>query len=424
MKIKYYSLFLLLFIGYSLYSQTKKILFVGNSYTYANDLPNTIKNLALSGGDTITVDSSTPGGYTFQLHTTNATTLAKINSTQWDYVVLQEQSQLPSFEPVQVQSDVYPYAYILDSLIHKNNACTQTVFYMTWGRKYGDASNCAFYPPVCTFEGMGARLRQSYLEMGDMFECAVAPAGMAWKRSRALDSTINLWSSDNSHPSVEGTYLTACVFYSTIFQKHSAGLSYISGINAQTANFLQLVADSTVFDSLTTLNIKVFDPKAGFSWVDNGAEIQFTNESINANSYQWFFGDGMTDNSQNPSHIYSLPGIYNVKLICSDGCLTDTICDTVSVFSTGLCSDVLLSGISIYPNPATDAVKIKFPDNIVGTYFIELDKIDGQMIQIKTLQFGSSENEVIFDTKNLESGIYFIRIDSSKGAVIHKLVKL
>ncbi|MBK9318567.1 MAG: hypothetical protein IPM91_06900 [Bacteroidetes bacterium] len=137
-------------------SQQTKILFIGNSYTASNNLPQLFTDLALSMGDTVFVDSNTPGGYTFQGHTTNATTLAKINTQPWDFVFLQEQSQLPSFSPPQVAVDVYPYARMLDSLIYVNDSCTETVFYMTWGRKYGDAGNCANWPPVCTFTDAAA----------------------------------------------------------------------------------------------------------------------------------------------------------------------------------------------------------------------------------------------------------------------------
>jgi hypothetical protein len=64
----------------NLKAQTKKILFIGNSYTYVNDLPLMLYNLALSAGDTIIYDSSAPGGYTLLQHTTNTTTLSKINA--------------------------------------------------------------------------------------------------------------------------------------------------------------------------------------------------------------------------------------------------------------------------------------------------------------------------------------------------------
>ena len=65
-------------------AQKTSILFLGNSYTQVNNLPETLYNLALSGNDTIAYDSNTPGGYTFQLHTTNTTSLAKIKSQPWD----------------------------------------------------------------------------------------------------------------------------------------------------------------------------------------------------------------------------------------------------------------------------------------------------------------------------------------------------
>ena len=97
----------------------KKVLFLGNSYTGVNNLPQMIANVALSVGDSLIFDSNTPGGYTLQGHSTNTTSLSKIAVGDWDFVVLQEQSQLPSFPDGQVQSSVFPFARALDlSLIH------------------------------------------------------------------------------------------------------------------------------------------------------------------------------------------------------------------------------------------------------------------------------------------------------------------
>src|SRR6185369_11530052 len=118
---------------------------------------------------------------TFQQHTTNATTISGIFSQPWDIVVLQEQSQMPSFPPAQVATDVYPFAARLDSFVHANDTCTQTMFMMTWGRKYGDAMNCPSYPVVCAYVGMQSRLRDSYLQMTQDNHATVAPMGSAWK---------------------------------------------------------------------------------------------------------------------------------------------------------------------------------------------------------------------------------------------------
>ena len=46
----------------------KKVLFIGNSYTFVNNLPQMIKDLALTLGDTLIFDQSVFGGYFFQNH--------------------------------------------------------------------------------------------------------------------------------------------------------------------------------------------------------------------------------------------------------------------------------------------------------------------------------------------------------------------
>ena len=184
------------------FAQTKNVLFLGNSYTGVNNLPLLTYNLALSLGDTINYDSNIPGGYTYEGHSTNTTSLSKVAQGDWDFVILQEQSQKPSFPPSQVATEVYPYAQILVDSVKSANACAEPLFYMTWGRKNGDASNCGFYPPLCTYDGMQARLRESYMEMSINNDCSVSPVGAAWKYVRDNYQTIELYSADESHPSI------------------------------------------------------------------------------------------------------------------------------------------------------------------------------------------------------------------------------
>ena len=181
-----------------LLSQSLDVLFIGNSYTYANNMPQMVSEIALSLGDTLNLESSTPGGATFNIHSTNINTLNKISQKPWDYVVLQAQSQEPSFSPTQVANDVFPYAQILIDSIESNSICTEPIFFMTWGRKYGDQQNCQFYPPICTYLGMQKRLRDSYLDMTFNHNATCSPVGICWKESIAQDSTLNLFSSDNN----------------------------------------------------------------------------------------------------------------------------------------------------------------------------------------------------------------------------------
>ncbi|MFN5357152.1 MAG: PKD domain-containing protein [Bacteroidota bacterium] len=327
---------LLLLVSTNYVIAQKRVLFVGNSYTAANNLPQMLSDLADSMGDSIVFASNTPGGYTFQLHSSDANTLGLIQSQPWDYVVLQEQSQRPSFPQSQVNVEVYPYAQQLDSLIRLNNSCTETVFYMTWGRKYGDASNCATWPPVCTYSGMQEQLRLSYLNMGNDNNALVAPCGIAWQQSVSIDSTINLWVSDNSHPSLEGTYLNACVFYATLFRRSPIGAAFTAGLSVSVSSHLQQVAHQTVFDSLSVWNIGDFDAKADFIMQPSGLAVQFLNISLNATSASWDFGDGQSSTLVSPQHTYAQPGNYVVQLISGNACMQDTLSDTLALNSSGL----------------------------------------------------------------------------------------
>src|SRR5690606_14119553 len=116
----------LLFTGsYTTSAKTVKVLFIGNSYTYSNDIPLMLKQLAAANGDTLVYDQYVPGGYTLEWHTTDNQAIAKIQSDKWDIVVLQEQSQKPAYHPGDVAADVYPYARILDSIIKDNDTCTE-----------------------------------------------------------------------------------------------------------------------------------------------------------------------------------------------------------------------------------------------------------------------------------------------------------
>ena len=129
-------LFLMFCFALTGQAQSKKALFLGNSYTAFNNLPQMVAEVALSAGDTLIFDSNTPGGFTLEGHSTNEGSLNKIKSGNWDFVVLQEQSQRPSLPIEQVMENVFPYAHILDSIINEFNPCGETAFYMTWGYTY------------------------------------------------------------------------------------------------------------------------------------------------------------------------------------------------------------------------------------------------------------------------------------------------
>ena len=102
---------------------TTRVLFLGNSYTSFNDLPQLLTGLAADMGHVVETASNTPGGYTLQGHASNDTSLDLIAEGGWDFVILQEQSQVPSFPDFQVEADFFPAAEYLVNYIRDNNDC-------------------------------------------------------------------------------------------------------------------------------------------------------------------------------------------------------------------------------------------------------------------------------------------------------------
>lgn len=385
-----FSIFILLACSFSvLHAQlAKRVLFLGNSYTAVNNLPLIAQKLAESAGDTLVVDSNTPGGYTFQGHSTNATSVQKIQQGNWDFVVLQEQSQLPSFPISQVQSDVFPYAKTLDGMIKAANPCTQTMFYMTWGRKVGDATNCPNWPPVCTYQGMDSLLHLRYMMMADTNRALVSPVGAVWRYLIQHYPWLELYQADGSHPSVAGSYAAACSFYSAIFRKSPNLITEHYGLPDSVALYIKDAADKVVFDSLSHWHIGRYDPMAAFYFtLTNDSSVQFYNISEYADTYYWDFGDGDTTSQFSPLHTYSQSGTYTVTLFVNRCGMADTFESEIVINLVSGLEEEAIETVVVYPNPsgnmlylqADKALEARFIDAQARTWKVPTTWANGQL---------------------------------------------
>jgi hypothetical protein len=222
-----------------------KVLFIGNSYTYVNDLPSMIVALAeAAGGRRIEVDRDLVGGCTFERHVKETKAIEKIQQKKWDVVVLQEHSLRPVIE----RNLMFQYARLLHEEIKKRGA--KTVFYLTWARQnvpeMQDGADPAASPTYARamydingaakktmeFEawrkqqraGLAGGLNGAYFDLAKELAAAVAPVGVAWKKALAADKSLVLHQADKSHPNPTGSYLAACVFYATLLGKSPVGL--------------------------------------------------------------------------------------------------------------------------------------------------------------------------------------------------------
>ena len=238
-----------------------RVLFLGNSYTYVNDLPKIIKDIAINEGKVFTYESVTPGGCTLFQHLDSQTSMSKIRQGNWDYVILQEQSQLPVIDYYRHNTLKPSYKSLHDSIMLYNPKA-KVVGYMTWGRRYGGQQCVNFGDGLyCSanfvdFNHMQDSLTAAYCENAYATNSYVAPVGEAWKSALATEPSLVLHSSDNSHPSYDGSYLAACVFHSVFWNKSSVGIYHDKQIDGTKAELLQTISDEVFFNNLEKWNFK------------------------------------------------------------------------------------------------------------------------------------------------------------------------
>jgi hypothetical protein len=224
-----------------------RVLFIGNSYTSVNDLPGMLSALAKAGGHPIQTGMVAPGGETLAGHLSSTQTMGMLQSSKWDFVVLQEQSQIPAIEPERSQ-DMYPAAIALVGKIRQSGA--QPILFLTWAHRDGWPED-----NMPDYESMQMQINQGYMAIANELIAPVAPVGYAWLDAWRQNPTLDLWQADGSHPTEQGTYLAACVFYAVIFRQTPENNPYHAHLPATTASYLQSVAASTVLSNPTAWNL-------------------------------------------------------------------------------------------------------------------------------------------------------------------------
>jgi hypothetical protein len=216
-----------------------RVLFLGNSYTYVNDLPGTFARLASSGDRAVEVAMVANGGETLAQHSASSDSMNKLGSQGWSFVVLQEQSETPATPAG--RSYMYPAVRALTGRIQAGGATP--LFFMTWAHRDGLPGS-----GTPSYESMQLAINDGYQGIARELGVAVAPVGYTWSVVRKEHSEISLWQDDGSHPSTAGTYLAACVFYAAVFRHSPEGLTFEDGLPDTQARVLQSEAGHTVLD--------------------------------------------------------------------------------------------------------------------------------------------------------------------------------
>jgi hypothetical protein len=219
-----------------------RVLMVGNSHTYFNDMPSMIAGLASAAHEQRPFASVmlATGGATLAQHLAQGEVSRRLSAGRWDYVVLQEQQQRPAFtfNPRQMEEQFFAPIRTLDVIAKAAGA--RTVLYMNWARRAGDPSNV----PGDDYEKMQERTRESFATAAQQIGAAVAPVGLAWRAGHRDHPEIALWAPDGSHANRPGSYLAACVLYGVLYGRSALGNAYTAGLAADVARHLQVAADA------------------------------------------------------------------------------------------------------------------------------------------------------------------------------------
>jgi hypothetical protein len=179
------------------------VLFIGNSFTARNELPVLIAKMAAVKGNRIDHKLISAGGASLRTHWNGASARKEIASRRYDYVVLQEQSTLP----IKNAQRFYQNARLFDEAIKEAGA--RTMLYMTWARLNAPESQAA--------------LTSAYTTIGRELGAIVVPVGVAWEKYLAKHQEPVLHDRDQSHPTLAGSFLAACVFFGTLFGENPTG---------------------------------------------------------------------------------------------------------------------------------------------------------------------------------------------------------
>jgi hypothetical protein len=202
-----------------------RVLFIGNSFTQRNDLPTLLAAMAAVQGLTVAHELISVGGASLRTHWNAGTAAKTIANGDFDYVVLQEQSTLPVKNAQRMAENIR----LFDAAIKAAGA--KTVLYMTWARQHSPENQ--------------RLMSDAYNSIGAELGAIVVPVGTVWQKFLAAHDSPALHDRDQSHPTLAGSYLAACVFLQVLLKKHPANIETgPDGLDQQDAKLLQNFAEN------------------------------------------------------------------------------------------------------------------------------------------------------------------------------------
>lgn len=234
------------------------ILFLGNSLIYYNELPQVFENLARAAGKDCSVQSVTKGSATISDFANPETVVGEkalpmLKNQPWDYVIIEPSRRISPFESTVKEAELASAKKIREMALAEGG---DVLLYSVWGNNNGSvkefrAEASMHFKKVeshpierKSHTAFMQRINREFSEALDGVK--VAEAGYAFENLIAAYPDINPYYPDERHPSLIGTYLAACMIYTTMFGERVKNIPYTADL--PDAEKLKEIADATAFD--------------------------------------------------------------------------------------------------------------------------------------------------------------------------------
>ena len=267
---------------------TKKVLFIGNSYTYYFGTPFMFKEIARSQGHQVETAIGIKGSQEFSEHlTNNQFSLEAIKRGGHDYAFLQDTSPNAAYYADAGYEETKRTKIInacneINTLTLQYSPECQIVYERTWACPYDDYRGYGSYDKLdCLLKKGQDMLTAEVTKKGIL----VSPVGLGFQVAR--EEGINLLYTDNRHQSREGAYMKSCINYLLVYGDRFTASVSNCGINAATAEKIRDIAEKVVFGEVAeTANSYIVNTGQTFSFLADikGNGYIPSNSSITSNA--------------------------------------------------------------------------------------------------------------------------------------------
>lgn len=219
---------------------TKKVLCLGNSFSYYSNPAWMLKEIAWREGHALNIKAHFKGSQTLTQHLSLGFSTDVIEQGGYDFAFLQDQSQNPANYGRDATASILTGLTTLADKVRAASPSCKVILEETWTFSSASYGGFTDFPTFETYNDAGAKA------MAKAAGTWVSPIGPAFRQVREGGSGINLYYSDSKHQSEYGAYLKACVNYLVLFGERFGADPADCGLNPDKAAYLRSVAEQIV----------------------------------------------------------------------------------------------------------------------------------------------------------------------------------